>query len=315
MNNKKFILENWNIDKNFKIEEVDSYSQEVSIIVTSTGEKFVLKGQKKIERIKKETTLLLDLKHQNLPVAAPIKNKKGGYYVEDDNLYYALYPFLDGESFSDHYSKDAIKKANLLGEIIGDLHNCLKNVNSSGYEKMNLVSNVLNWAKNVIENNQEYFDLKSVTKIINCFEENIAPLYDSLPKQLIHRDIHPGNILFTNGKLSGIVDFELAIVGPRVFDPCYCTTSMLVGDFEDSKKREKWIDLLLSLLEGYKSKVDITKEEIKSIIYILFAIQLIFMAFSCTTNNIDAAKCNERVLKWLYENRESIKKKLLVLYN
>jgi aminoglycoside phosphotransferase (APT) family kinase protein len=48
---------------------------------------------------------------------------------------------------------------------------------------------------------------------------------------LIHGDFHIGNALFSNGHLSGIVDWTLAHRGPSAFDVGYCRTdlSMVFG--------------------------------------------------------------------------------------
>jgi Ser/Thr protein kinase RdoA (MazF antagonist) len=65
----------------------------------------------------------------------------------------------------------------------------------------------------------------------------------TLPQTVIHRDPHPGNMLFEDGYLSGVLDFDLMMRGPRIFDPCYCATSMLLAQFLDERHREYWLDL------------------------------------------------------------------------
>ncbi len=49
---------------------------------------------------------------------------------------------------------------------------------------------------------------------------------------LIHRDLHPANVLFDNGELSGIVDWTNASVGPVEVDisRCRVQAALLVGD-------------------------------------------------------------------------------------
>lgn len=299
------ILLNWDIENIRSKEEVDSFSNSVSIITSNDNKKYVLKEQKSLEKIKNEAALLSYLRDE-IPIAAPIKTNDEKYYIEYDNKYYVLYPFLEGESFENHYDQDARKKAELLGETIGELHSALNEINYNECKVFNLVNNVTNWAKDIIEKNKDYFDYNFIMKIINLFEEEFIPVYDLLPKQIIHRDIHPGNILFQDNRLSGIVDFELNVKGVRIFDPCYCATSILVGDFDNEAKRAQWLDILFYILKAYNKKNKLTQKELFSVIYILYSIQLIFMAFSCTVDDYEAARCNEKVLKWLYKNKEKI---------
>jgi Ser/Thr protein kinase RdoA (MazF antagonist) len=40
----------------------------------------------------------------------------------------------------------------------------------------------------------------------------------SLPTVLVHRDFHPGNVLWRQGRISGLVDWQAACAGPAVAD-------------------------------------------------------------------------------------------------
>lgn len=304
---KEKIFLNWDIEDVKSIKEIDSFSNSVNIITSRDNKKYVLKEQENLERIKSEAGLLSYLREE-IPIAAPIKTKNNKYYSEYENKYYILYPFLEGENFEDHYSKNSRREAKLLGETIGDLHSVLKKIKYEECKTFNLVKDVTNWSKDIIEKNKDLFDYNFVMEIIKSFQEEFIPIYDLLPKHIIHRDIHPANILFKDNRLSGIVDFELTVKGVRIFDPCYCSTSILVGDYNDEVKREKWIDIFYTILKAYNEKNKLIQEELFSLVYVLYAIQIIFMAFSCNTDNIEAAKYNERVLKWLFKNKENIEK-------
>lgn len=105
-------------------------------------------------------------------------------------------------------------------------------------------------------------------------------LEKDLPKQITHRDLHPANILFNDGKLTGIFDFEMVCIGIRIFDPCYCATSILVGGFQNPQNRCKWTGILRSVFHGYRELIDISVIEQQAIFPVLLGIQLLFMAFS-----------------------------------
>ena len=105
---------------------------------------------------------------------------------------------------------------------------------------------------------------------------------------------------------TGFIDFDMIVSGFRIFDVCYCATSILVGGFQDSAKREKWPDIFHALVGGYQELCPLSSSEIQAIPGTLAAIELLFMAFSLETHADGAAKCNASVLDWLSKNKERI---------
>jgi len=48
-----------------------------------------------------------------------------------------------------------------------------------------------------------------------------------LHKVLVHRDFHPGNVLWRRGTVSGVVDWQAACTGPGVIDVAHCRVNLL----------------------------------------------------------------------------------------
>ena len=46
----------------------------------------------------------------------------------------------------------------------------------------------------------------------------------------VHRDFHPGNLLWRRGVLTGIVDWQAAGVGPAAIDPAHCRLNLFFSD-------------------------------------------------------------------------------------
>lgn len=65
-----------------------------------------------------------------------------------------------------------------------------------------------------------------------------------MPHNIIHRDANPSNILFSNGEVSGFIDFEISEKNIRLFDPCYCATGILSEAEGVEGNFEKWPELL-----------------------------------------------------------------------
>jgi len=53
-----------------------------------------------------------------------------------------------------------------------------------------------------------------------------APARD-LPAVLLHRDFHPGNVLWRRGQVSGVVDWPGACAGPAAADVAHCRVNLL----------------------------------------------------------------------------------------
>ena len=69
----------------------------------------------------------------------------------------------------------------------------------------------------------------------------LAPV---LPEVLVHRDFHPGNVLWRRGTVSGVVDWQGACTGPAVIDVAHCRVNLLsfgaaaAGEFTGWCQRE-----------------------------------------------------------------------------
>ena len=68
----------------------------------------------------------------------------------------------------------------------------------------------------------------------------LAAVYEQLPVQLIHRDIHFGNFLFADGVFSGYIDFDLTQRNIRIFDLCYFLLGLLSEEEELRITEETW---------------------------------------------------------------------------
>jgi Ser/Thr protein kinase RdoA (MazF antagonist) len=81
--------------------------------------------------------------------------------------------------------------------------------------------------------------------------------FDSWPKQVIHGDWHPGNMLFSKGKIAVVLDFDSIRVAPAVVDLANGMLQFsIVGgrpnpaDWPDYFDKDK----LLLFLQGYKER-------------------------------------------------------------
>ncbi len=171
---------------------------------------------------------------------------------------------------------------------------------------MQLAEQVRRWALPCCKKHLPFKAVEALEEIWKWLEPDWNPLYEQLPRQLIHRDAHPGNMLFEQGRLTGFIDFDQVMVGPRLFDLCYCGTSLLVGGFLVAEKQNAWPSLFRGLVRGYQTVSPLSSVEWEAALGMLIAIELLFVAFCAEGGEREAASQNEKVAHWLAKNRAQI---------
>ena len=277
--------------------------------------RYILKQKVSQERLERECGLLVELSRQRVPVAIPLIASDGRRYVRQDGRFYCLYPRLRGKVYRHHYARGSVARARVFGVAIAQLHRGLAVCSiPPGIGTMDLTGEVTGWAWEAISKRPEQCNIKAISRVVDGFRRCYGPLQSSIPAQLIHRDAHPANMVFHQGRVSGFLDLEIAVLGPRVFDVCYCATSILISGFGSPTKRHRWLRLFRELVRGYHGQNRLSRVEVRSMVRVLEAIQIIFQAFSLNTGNLAAAKCNEAALLWLDEHREAIERSLPAMH-
>jgi len=242
----------------------------------------------------------------HLPVTLPLLTHDQLPYVADGPSVYCLYAALPGRPYDDFAARQGLHNATTLGAALGQLHLALTQCES--------VEGFATFGDPVSDLVAALRAERSVTGDVEPLGTIAATLrpVDTLPETVIHRDPHPGNLLFEDGHLSGILDFDLMMRGPRIFDPCYCGTSMLLAQFADERHRGYWLDLVQALLAGYRRLVPLTAAEQAGLFTMLAVIELLFIVNALRTHRPDAASMNQRALLWLHHHRRHIEKAIAV---
>ena len=162
----------------------------------------VYDDKKQMERNIKISEILLDC---TIPVAKIVYTKTGEKYVEYKNNYFLMSKKLRGCNISDIKDNTIAWK---MGRAIAQLHmafvQCEREVE---FWDNSLLKEMKGWIrKNLANNEWNILNEKEYSKTLEMLEG----VYEYLPKQLIHRDVHFGNFLFFEGNLSGYIDFDLS---------------------------------------------------------------------------------------------------------
>ncbi len=293
------ITSHWDIP----ISTAETLSERALLLHTSSEEEIVLK-KKGIEEIaSNEIKLLLHLHKHDFKVQVPLAATNGKYIISYNGENYCMFTYIKGEVFSAMEALENNCVPQLLGKNIASLHKALEKDDSTDYKfsKKDLYQQVYGWAVDEILNSKENEPLKELfEKLQTEFQEKI----ELLPKQLIHRDAHFKNIIFHDNNFAGFIDFEIAENNVRLFDICYCSTSVLNEVFSEERMRDKWITFVEALFENYQAVNKLSPIEKYSIWHVMLAIQAIFMAYFA--KDAFLFNINKDMFLWIYNIKSRI---------
>ena len=301
------VLENWDIEKNLPVSDIYlSDGSKVSGNVWMVGSDYILKTGNR-EVLMKNLKISKELHKQGFSSSLPILTKTGEEYLDGKDVF-ILTRGIKGEPLprSDRFGDNRIKFGEKYGRSIARLHKALKAIQKDVLpDEVNLYKNVMDWALPNVKQQNIQWNMGIADTIFDDYIENFGALYDKLPKQLIHRDPNPSNILFDNGEVSGFIDFDLSEINIRLWDVCYCATGILSEGSDEAY--EKWLDILGGILYGYDMEGKLTSEEKQAVFYVICSIQMICIAFF-ESNDIyrELAKINRQMLKFIIDNKENI---------
>ena len=237
----------------------------------------VYDDKNQLERNIKISTILLDC---NIPVAEIVRTKTGEDYVEYQNVYFLMSRKLQGSNISDMKDKTMARK---MGQAIAQLHRafmkCEKEVE---FWDNSLLKEMKGWVReNLINNEWQVVDKEEYSKAVELLEKG----YDYLPKQLIHRDVHFGNFLFSEGNLSGYIDFDLSQRNIRIFDICYFLTGLLAEETDEDFTKKEWIENVKEVIAGYESITNLSAEEKNAVTVVMECIEILFVAYFIGMND------------------------------
>jgi len=298
------IIKHWNIGEVVAVENEDD-KEKVYKVIDDKGKKYILKKKEDKNRVNMENDLLAHLHRKNVAVPVPFLNKNNEWYIESEGEYFCLYSYVEGEAReAEDFSAGFEERARVYGKALAMLHKGLEDYKPSyKVHKQNLMDSIFQWAMPKMKDNKKFED---TINILEELKEELEGIFNPISTQLIHRDPHPGNMVFSNGELVGYIDFELSVEGLRVFDLCYFAAGVLANNIHSEEKTKKWFKLLKVMIEGYEDISPLSEEERRALWHIFLAIETIFIAYFSGINCDEEAKVANDTFHWIYNNRERI---------
>ena len=290
------ILKNWNLEgqtiTDIYYEGTGNRNENACYV----GKDYVLKYTCNLGKLKKHIEVSKALDNIGLLAAVPVLTNQGAEYILDGEIYFYVTHRLPGKQMA---SRDfGTGDGRFVGEIIGQLHLALKDIEDCVSEA-DLLATVRDWALPEAKKALELSDA-----FCKGYLEAFEKLYPALPRQIIHRDPNPGNIICSGDKW-GFIDFELAERNARIYDPCYAATAVLSETFSDDNDR--WLETYRSIIWGYDSVARLTEQEKQAIPYVILANQFVCVAwFSQQDKYADIFETNKKMTLWLLDRFQKL---------
>ncbi len=259
------------------------------------------------ERLRKDIAASKAAAAQGLAAAVPIPTREGAEYLDGPEIF-LLTRTVPGESLTteERTGENRLAYGEQYGRAIARMHRALRAVEGELLpDEADLLGSVRGWALPEVRRQNKQWSMGLPEEFLDGYQAQISALLPKLPRQLIHRNPHPGNILFQNGKVTGFLEYEMYERNIRLWDPCYCGTGLL-SELPPSLW-ERWPLLFSGILQGYHAEEELTAEEKAAVFAVLCSIQMICIAwFEKTAGLEELAKTNREMLCFLLEKRGEI---------
>ena len=256
------------------------------------GDKFVLKYTANLGKLKNHIEVSKAIESIGLLTASPVATTDGQEYVQDGELFFYVTKRLSGTQISSHSFGNG--DARFVGEIIGQLHLALSKIETCVREA-DLLATVRDWA---LPGAKQALGLTD--DFCKDYLHSFTTLYPKLPRQIIHRDPNPGNIICSDSQW-GFLDLDLAERNARIYDPCYAATAVLSETFP--QESDKWLGFFRDIICGYDSVAHLTDVERKAIPYIILANQFVCVTWFAGQNKYaELFETNRKMTLWLIEH-------------
>lgn len=225
--------------------------------IKSISEKFIIAkfyrpGRWNKQQIQEEHDFLWDLKHQEIPVIAPLKiANQTLFFDEATQLFYCIFPKQGGRIIDEYHEQHLLQ----LGRLLARLHQVGQNKNATHRLSLDIETYGLQNLNYLMNNHilPPYLEKSYHQTALDIFKL-ATPLFKHIQLQRIHGDCHLGNILFKEQQ-AFLIDFDDMVVGPCMQD----LWLVVPGNDQESRVNRE------ILLEGYESMKNFNRQELKII--------------------------------------------------
>ncbi|HUB85950.1 MAG TPA: homoserine kinase, partial [Rhizomicrobium sp.] len=194
--------------------------------------------------------LMEHLATRGIACPQPVRDKSGKQWMTLNGRPAALLTFLDGVSLR----KPDVAHCTAAGEALAKLH-------AAGSDFSIVRSNALGlsgWKKLAADTKARADTVQAgFTALIETSLDELSGWPHTLPAGVIHADLFPDNVLFVDGKISGLIDFYFACNDALAYDIAVMLNAWCFeadGAFNITKSK--------ALLNAYRQQRELTSDEV-----------------------------------------------------
>jgi len=224
--------------------------------------------------------------------------KSGGVLTTVEKKPCSIMQKLSGKTVNE--SNSTLCKS--LGEVIGTFHNF-----SQQYQGMISNSRDIEWIEKTSKKIENHLQPNQLNLIKHCSKVFKKIFSSNLPSGVIHSDLFRDNVLASNNKITGIIDYYYSFNGPLVYE-----LAVIANDWCVNKNGSINARKYHSFINSYNSVRPITKKEMKQMnnamiaaglrFYLSRLVDMIFPKVGEITHIKDPSAF-EKILKKRLENK------------
>lgn len=238
------ILSNYDLGELICFEPVANVTVETNYFVTTALGKFVFRyyEERSKESVQFEVNLIRYLKKRDYPCPAVYKNKHGKSVNFYNGKPYVLFEFIQGV----HVKDPTEEQRRQLIKMAAKLQNITRNYRP--YYKNARWNYGVDLCRKLARRKAKSINTANSREKLKWLENELAKLKlpQSLPKGICHCDFHFSNVLFKDGKIKALLDFDDANYTYLLFDLAYLIEPFVSGfrwnTWENFKKTDPILD-------------------------------------------------------------------------
>ncbi len=219
-NSLKHILSNWSLGTVLSSTMIQQGDVNQNWMIVTSYDTFILKKvifERTIPQLLFEFDYLEYLENQKFSykIPKPLKTIHGQRFVEFQGFYYWIYRYIKGEIMK------PLNLSNLreIAQMITKIHSILQSsdldnnmLRDSQIAPTFVFNELIEFkiqitAKTNKKGNELKF-LECIDQLLSIHKSLHDPTYSEYPAYPIHRDINPNNLIWHEGRIKGIIDFE-----------------------------------------------------------------------------------------------------------
>jgi homoserine kinase type II len=224
---------------------------------TAGGQRFFLRVYEEQDQVgaQRELGTIAELARLGVPTPAPLEQLSGGRVAVHAGKPVGVHPWVEGESLC--LARITPSVAGQLGQALARVHCCSAQLSEIPEGRFR-TSDLLVRLDQVDRADAGYArDTAHIRERLRHYSERLDAL-GPLPRGVIHGDLFRDNVLWQDGTLRALIDFESLSLGAFGYDIMVCVHAWCYGEAYDS-------ELVAALFAGYCLERELSAAEWSSL--------------------------------------------------